>query len=120
MSHLNDQDLTLKDGNYTWQVENANGIYFSCKLAEGTLSLHLDKTIAPAGSLRKAEALSDKLVAIISAHTNMPYQGYDPQLSRSKSNESNKAELQQALRELEAARRKVERLGKKIDEGRNY
>lgn len=118
MSHLNDQDLTLKNGTYSWLLKNTNGTYFNCKLSEGSLSLNLDKTIAPFGSLRKTEALCDDLVAIISSHPNMSYQSYDPQLSRQRNNGSNKTELQQALRELEAARRKVERLGKKVDDGR--
>lgn len=118
LRHLSDENLSLKNGNYTWQLENADGIYFNCQLTEGTLSLNLDKTIAPFGSLRKTEALCDDLVAIISSHPNMPYQSYDPQLSHQRSSKSNSTELQQALRELEAARRKVERLGKKVEDER--
>lgn len=115
-SHLNEEDMTVKNDAFYWKLENADGVYFTCKLSHGALSLNLNKSIAPNGSLRKVEDLCHDLVNVVSSHPNMPNQGYDPQLTQRASNGNNKAQLQQALRELEAARRKVDRLGKKIDE----
>ena len=107
---LDEADRKKESDGFFWERS-----YFTCRLTQGTLRLHVDKRAAPANFIAEMEDLGDDLVNIISAHASTTHQGYDPQLWRQRTPVTDKEALKQALRELEAAKLKVERISRKLE-----
>lgn len=126
LSRLSSSNLEEDGEGYFWRRSSGGDSYFTCTLTDGELRLSLDRTVASTSFYKEIDLLCGDIVDIIASHAHQHHQSYDPQLrKRSKTTTitsgSTEAELQRALQELEAAREKVERLGKKADKAqKNY
>lgn len=119
LNRLDDGDLKRAGDTYRWRRATGGAAYFSCSLSEGRLRLNVDRTVAPVRFYNRIDTLCSDLVEVIASHEEHFSQAYGAQsrgTSKTSTTTSNaEEELQRALRELDAAREKVERLGKKVD-----
>lgn len=120
LTRLEDLGVNKEMDSYRWEEGNTGAPYFTCKLTEGKLRINLDRTRAPKEFYNRINDLCDGLIGIIASHPGHTSQGYDPQLSNGPTGKkvSEEVEMQRALEQLEIAREKVERLGRKIDKKR--
>ncbi len=122
LNRLDEGDLKQAGDTYRWRRETGGATYFTCSLSEGLLRLNVDRTVAPVSFYNRIDDLCSDLVEVISSHEQHFSQAYGaPARGTSKTTittSNAEVELQRALRELDAAREKVERLGKKVNKQR--
>jgi len=122
LNRLDDGDLKRDGGTYRWRRATGGAAYFTCSLSEGRLRLNVDRTVAPVRFYNRIDELCNDLVEVIASHEqhfSLAYGAPSRGTSKTTITTSNaEVELQRALRELDAAREKVERLGKKVDKKR--